>query len=1455
MAFSQTPVPQGDVYGEWDAAGSPYMVYGNISIPGDSTLVIDPGVTVEFQGYFSLIVTGKLLAIGEPGDSIRFTVADTTGLFANPQQDVGGWHRIVFNDTYAGDTSIIQYCILEYSKACSTENMGGALYINMFSDLIIKDNLFRKNVAYDGGAIYLTNDATPVIMDNVIEHNYAIHNGGGINCYCYNYGPELKGNVICYNFAGYYGGGIWQDTYGMGIINNEIFGNEALNSGGGIYYNAESYVVGNVIHDNTAGNYGGGIGTYGMPGKANTGKTGTDERYPQGVLCNNLIYNNNAFNGGGIGMDGMYMYSSWCNNTIVYNTAQYGGGVNSSGDPISFVNTIFWGNLATVSDSQYYGAYNFDHCLVEGGATGAIDINPLFTDTANNDYTLQRFSPCTEAGTPDTSGFNIPEYDLWGNPRIMNTNIDIGAYENPEPIACGTINDTAVWDADTVFVTCDVTVAYNALLTIMPGTVVEFQGYYQIYVDGGTITAIGTPEDSIVFTINDTTGFYSTYDQGGWNGLYIWFPAKEKPARDYYMGEFAYCRMEFAKGTEPDYGSGGLFRCEYAPVRVENCYIHDNVSNDNDGGAFNLHLSDAEIINCKIVNNRANQSGGAIYSYESECNCIGNLFVNNTTQDTTDENYGGGVIWTDGYMPVNLINNTMYDNYSGGCGGAVYSYSIQGGLYSTNNIIRGNSAYREGQQVFMMGSMGVGFYNCNIEGGIDSTCVFQLMPYTGDDIDNIDADPVFEDISSGLYNIRPNSPCRNAGTPDTTDLYLPEFDMDGNLRVMQDTVDIGAYESPGCLLEIEVTGTNPACYGYEDGSAVVVVIGGVEPFTYQWDDPGSSTDSVATELLANIWYRVTVTDSESCVATDSIILSQSTEILLNIIAADASCGNSNGFATVYATGGVLPYTYLWSTGDITNYTDTLDAGMHSLLVEDSEGCFKHEYFMINNENAPVVTVDSVIDVSCFNEDDGAVYISVTSGSPPYQYLWSNGDTIQDIQNLYPGPYEVNVLDTAGCLITENVFVDQPEKLSVEVFINDAVCDSTAGSAWVEVAGGTQPYYYQWSSGGTDYLEEGLTAGVYMVVVTDANGCIAEMDENIIINDIGGPVVTVDSIIPASCGYLGSIYLSVTEGYPPYESYLWSTGDTLEDLTDVSPDVYDFIVTDSLGCIGTYSGELPFLLPAEQPICVVTVDSASSTNLVVWEKVQETGVSHYNIYRETSIPDYFQLVDTVPFDSLSVYVDPVASPFVRSWRYAISSVDSCGNESPLSGIHKTIHLTMNIGYLGNSINLIWDNYEGFNYNTFYVNRYTAGVGWETLDSLPKTLHSYTDGDVSAGTLTYAVTVKKPGDPCWGNKVESGPYSQSLSNLEDNSTVIISDVIPDGDILIFPNPNEGIFTIQRTSENSDPVNISIVNITGQLIYTKDSRDLTEYIDISGNAAGMYFVRITGKEQSKVVRIIKY
>ena len=437
-----TPVAAGNVSGIWILGNSPYHINGEITIPNDSTLTIEPGVEIVFMGHYKLNVQGRLLAVGTKKDSIRFAAEDKQN----------GWHGVRFDQTLnVNDTSKLIYCSFKYGNAntgSTYDRCGGAIFINQFDKVLISNCLFELNmnsgnVNTTGGAAIGIATASPLIINSTFCNNKGTNDGAIINAY--NSNSIISNNIFSKNESVwgtiiYYGGGS-PILYG-----NKISNNLATDGGGGICIQNGSAprIENNIITNNQVLNntsWGGGILC--------------DDANP--IIINNIITYNGVAMGGGVSFY-QNCKPTLINNTIVNNFAKYGGGIycDVSSDPI-LVNNIIHSNTASVGGDQVYiNDFNSDPYFffndVQGGkiafgGSGAgsnyfgyyqnnIDFDPLFRDTT---YNLSDSSQCIGAGIDsiEINGtmYHCPAFCKMGNPRPSpaGSNPDIGPCENPLP--------------------------------------------------------------------------------------------------------------------------------------------------------------------------------------------------------------------------------------------------------------------------------------------------------------------------------------------------------------------------------------------------------------------------------------------------------------------------------------------------------------------------------------------------------------------------------------------------------------------------------------------------------------------------------------------------------------------------------------------------------------------------------------------------------------------------------------------------------------------------------------------------------------------------------------------------------------------------------------------------------------------------------------------------------------
>lgn len=219
-----------------------------------------------------------------------------------------------------------------------------------------------------------------------------------------------------------------------------------------------------------------------------------------------------------------------------------------------------------------------------------------------------------------------------------------------------------------------------------------------------------------------------------------------------------------------------------------------------------------------------------------------------------------------------------------------------------------------------------------------------------------------------------------------------------------------------------------------------------------------------------------------------------------------------------------------------------------------------------------------------------------SGLPTLDYLWSTGDTTEDVSGLVAGVYTVTVTDGNGCSTVESYTITEPSAITVTTnSIVDATC-TTLGSVDISATGGTGSYSYLWDdlASQTTAIATGLAAGSYNVTITDANGC--EMSAGpFTVNGSGTPAITIDVITNATCvGDDGAIDLTVSGGVGPY-TYLWDNGQATEDLNNLANADYELTVTDANGCSTTYGSPITVALDTTIALTTTTTNLDCSAN--------------------------------------------------------------------------------------------------------------------------------------------------------------------------------------------------------------------------------------------------------------------
>ncbi|NVK28166.1 MAG: gliding motility-associated C-terminal domain-containing protein [Flavobacteriia bacterium] len=419
------------------------------------------------------------------------------------------------------------------------------------------------------------------------------------------------------------------------------------------------------------------------------------------------------------------------------------------------------------------------------------------------------------------------------------------------------------------------------------------------------------------------------------------------------------------------------------------------------------------------------------------------------------------------------------------------------------------------------------------------------------------------------------------GTPPYTVLW-----DDGNTDSLRNNLVAGTYsvvvtDANGCSDSLTTVLSQPAqpvggltllespvsCFGGADGVGVVVATGGRSPYTFLWSN--GETNDTAVGLSAGS-HTVIITDSVGCTDTLALVMTQPDSALtLNInMDAPVSCfGGNDGEASVAVSGGTLPYSYLWNTGDTTN-SIVGPAGTYSVVVTDANGCLDSASITITQPTAAlVVAITDSSDVLCFGDANGSATANASGGTPPYDFEWSNGVIDTVVTGLSGGTYTVVVTDALGCQDSASVTIAEPtaELIASATILQEILCNGDSdGSGYVDITGGTSPYSISWSNGATTDTISSLVAGTYTATITDANGCqdtaVFTLTEPTALNISG----IVDANVLCFGDSTGEATITVTGGTSPY-TYVWSSGQTTANPTDLTAGTHTVVVTDANGC--------------------------------------------------------------------------------------------------------------------------------------------------------------------------------------------------------------------------------------------------------------------------------------------------
>jgi len=552
---------------------------------------------------------------------------------------------------------------------------------------------------------------------------------------------------------------------------------------------------------------------------------------------------------------------------------------------------------------------------------------------------------------------------------------------------------------------------------------------------------------------------------------------------------------------------------------------------------------------------------------------------------------------------------------------------------------------------------------------------------------------------------------------------------------------------PAAALSVSSSQVNVLCFGNSTGSATAIPAGGTGPYTFTWSTTPVQSTATATGLIAGT-YTVTVSDSKSCTAATTVIISQPAAILsVTATKTDVLCfGGSSGSATATPAGGTGPYTYSWDTTPVqtTSTASGLSAGSYTVTITDANSCTTTANVTVTQPATGISgSVSSQTDVFCFGGATGSVTVAGAGGTSPYEYS-INGGALQvsgTFTGLAAGPHNVTVRDaTLSCTFDVPVTISQPAAAVVVATTQvDVGCfGASSGSATAIPAGGVGPYTYSWNTTPvqTSPSATGLAASVlYVVTVTDANNCSATA--NVTLSQPAAAVGVSTTQVNVACfgDATGSASASASGGTGPY-SFSWNTSpvQTTATATGLASGSYTVTVTDVNSCSAT--AVVSISQPASALSGSITSKTDASTIGGTDGAVTVAGSGGTSPYQYRIGTGAYQPSGT--FNTLSVGSYNVTVQDANLCTFIVPVTIS----NPFSDLEGNITAQTNVACFGSSTGSV--TVSGSKGVAPYQYKLDAGAyqASGTFESLPAGIYTVTIQDATLTTFNVSVTISEP-----------------------------------------------------------------------------------------------------------------
>jgi len=1318
--------------------------------------------------------------------------------------------------------------------------------------------IFQHNTAVrSGGGIFITNDAE--VDSCLVTNNYCNEFAGAI---AINEVGIVQNSLIISNDGGSLGGIIC--NAGGTIISCTIVNNKKY----GVYLNGSGLVVGcNVFNNERSGifNY---MGTILSTTIANNETESTNSFY-KGTVMNSIIADNDSLTPA----DNVFQYN------IAYRTKDT-------------LNNI---KAKKIADFHFIKPTSFK---------GLAD-NAHLSELLSANWNITSMSPAVDAGMPDVSYFGLPEKDINGKKRIKNGRIDIGANEfnsiqfitpngkgfqsgenwenaypqdslvaavakggdiwmsgrtynsgnwldlstNPKIYGGFAVGDTSVENRSQTDRNGDGKIQpwefanQTVINNTMPTEYIDFMNeYFETYLFDGLYSGKGTRLDGLTLTSPYDFSKHLSGNIQLSNGLITnCIITNNMPDGKSAIVKLSNATLSNSLITENySYYSTAAILADNGSV-VNNCEVSSNTAG---GEAAGIDVYDGTVRNTKIINNM-NSGGVGLYGCGITIHkgMIDNCLIANNTLFGNGAR-GGGVFVYGSSDKVTIKNSTIIHNNLIGNDNLAPDLGIKGGVVMINSIV-GSPIFYQGVNVFNSIS-----YSAIVGGFNGLGAGKQIIPFTT--IEALDAQ--FENPSTYLgrtsettypfsWQLKNNASLINKGNG-YSNQGDTQIDLDGNARVMLDTIDIGAYEkaitepiSANIKLQQQnqinkdslVFSWNAVQADHYSLFVKMGTSGVAQPLngkTYKANKQigngtaidgwycvydGNGTSVAVTGIMQGSAYKVMLIPSNgnqyrvySSLAEDEnnvIIVNAKREqtILLNL--PDTVRGATDFIANVSTTSG-LGVTLSSSLPSIASVSGTkittIKEGI-TLITATEEG--NSLFFPATASIRLVVKKDSqqIVGFNAFPlkkvGSSSFKILAKSSSGLPITYISSNPVVAEIVEN------EVTINTPGVCTITASVDesdaylgVSQSRMLVVSAINNLKMplytIDRDTTINLKDLIVSNDSFTFEFLSGkNTSAKVEGTFA-------------------NIISNKTNKAWIGTDT--------------------------LWFTATN----NSVSDDIQTF-------------GIKIRRRPLVEEIGLVTVDSTTGTNCIVaWERSINAGIKGYIIYRGGNVAGIWDSISYVPVNDRGLFVDSNVNVKKQAFQYRMVTVDSNSVRSLPSATQTTMHLMTGVN-LQNQPQLWWTPYVGAEVESYTIYRKNKTTG--RLDSIGSSiLTSYTDMDAPAGSVNYRVGIRfaKTIYPTH-LKSDSGPFSLSLSNMAESELTDVA-VEKNNTVSVYPNPAHSSIIVSGVQN----AQISILDLLGKVVVAPlvITNKNPVRIEIETIPVGIYIVKIITGDSVHTSQFVK-